>query len=84
MVTSGDGPDTIYTFGGDRERFDLPPEVNVGLVDNDVWRWSVDSDVPTEGGPTSGIPTNSEWMLMLMAILLGGFGIAALHRQRMR
>lgn len=30
----------IFTFGGDRERFDLPPQVNFGRVDNDVWRFS--------------------------------------------
>ncbi len=29
---------TIFTFGGDRERFELPPEENVIRVDNDVWR----------------------------------------------
>jgi hypothetical protein len=27
----------IMTFGGDRERFGLPPEVNAFLIDNDVW-----------------------------------------------
>jgi len=30
----------IFTFGGDRERFDLPPQVNFDRVDNDVWRFS--------------------------------------------
>jgi len=29
---------TIMTFGGDRERFGLPSEVNAFLVENDVWR----------------------------------------------
>jgi hypothetical protein len=29
---------SIFTFGGDRERFELPPEVNATRVDNDVWR----------------------------------------------
>jgi len=29
---------TIFTFGGDRERFELPPEVNATRIDNDVWR----------------------------------------------
>jgi len=29
---------TIFTFGGDRERFELPPEENATRVDNDVWR----------------------------------------------
>jgi hypothetical protein len=28
------------TFGGDRERFGLPPEANAFLVENDVWRMS--------------------------------------------
>ena len=28
----------IFTFGGDRERFELPPAVNAERVDNDVWR----------------------------------------------
>jgi len=28
---------TIFTFGGDRERFELPPEVNATRIDNDVW-----------------------------------------------
>jgi hypothetical protein len=28
----------ILTFGGDRERFELPPDVNAIRVDNDVWR----------------------------------------------
>jgi hypothetical protein len=28
----------ILTFGGDRERFELPPDVNATRVDNDVWR----------------------------------------------
>lgn len=30
----------IFTFGGDRERFDLPPQVNFGRIDNDVWRFT--------------------------------------------
>jgi N-acetylneuraminic acid mutarotase len=30
----------IFTFGGDRERFDLPPQVNFDRIDNDVWRFS--------------------------------------------
>jgi hypothetical protein len=29
---------TIFTFGGDRERFELPPPVNATRVDSDVWR----------------------------------------------
>ena len=29
---------TIFTFVGDRECFELPPEVNATRVDNDVWR----------------------------------------------
>ncbi|MDH4063635.1 MAG: hypothetical protein OEW19_04490, partial [Acidobacteriota bacterium] len=29
---------SIFTFGGDRERFELPPGVNASRVDNDVWR----------------------------------------------
>jgi hypothetical protein len=36
-----DGPfglPSIFTFGGDRERFELPPDVNATRVDNDVWR----------------------------------------------
>lgn len=28
----------ILTFGGDRERFELPPFENALRVDNDVWR----------------------------------------------
>jgi len=28
---------SIMTFGGDRERFGLPPEANAFLIDNDVW-----------------------------------------------
>jgi N-acetylneuraminic acid mutarotase len=31
---------SIYTFGGDRERFDLPPQVNFDRIDNDVWRFA--------------------------------------------
>ena len=31
---------SIFTFGGDRETFFLPPEVNFFRVDNDVWRYS--------------------------------------------
>ena len=37
-----DGPfglfPSILTFGGDRERFELPADVNATRVDNDVWR----------------------------------------------
>jgi hypothetical protein len=33
---------SIMTFGGDRERFGLPPEVNAFLLDNDVWLLSPD------------------------------------------
>ena len=29
---------TIFVLGGDRERFELPPEENATRVDNDVWR----------------------------------------------
>ncbi|MFN0153124.1 MAG: hypothetical protein ACKVUT_01940 [Gaiella sp.] len=29
---------SIMTFGGDRERFGLPADVNARLVENDVWR----------------------------------------------
>ncbi len=32
----GNGP-SIMTFGGDRERFELPPNENATRVDNDVW-----------------------------------------------
>ncbi len=35
----GDRP-AVYTFGGDRERFDLPPQVNFDRVDDDVWRFA--------------------------------------------
>jgi hypothetical protein len=28
------------TFGGDRERFGLPSNVNAFLLENDVWRLS--------------------------------------------
>jgi hypothetical protein len=31
---------SIMTFGGDRERFELPPGENATRVDNDVWRMS--------------------------------------------
>jgi len=31
-------PPSIMTFGGDRERFGLPSEVNAFLVENDVWQ----------------------------------------------
>jgi len=80
VVTSGDGPDAIYTFGGDRERFDLPPEVNVELVDNDVWRWSF---VPVAAeGEIEDVPANSGLMLMLLAVLLSVFGVAALRYNR--
>ena len=30
---------SIFTFGGDRETFILPPEVNFFRVENDVWRY---------------------------------------------
>lgn len=33
------GKQSIYTFGGDRERFELPPSENFNRVDNDVWRF---------------------------------------------
>ncbi|GLS83009.1 hypothetical protein [Paraferrimonas haliotis] len=29
----------VYSFGGDRERFNLPADINVQRVDNDVWRF---------------------------------------------
>jgi hypothetical protein len=54
---------------GDRERFDLPPEVNVNLVDHDVWRW-----VPGSGpnGPSAAVPVpaTSGWALKLMTLLM--------------
>jgi hypothetical protein len=31
---------SIMTFGGDRERFGLPDEVNAFLIENDVWQFS--------------------------------------------
>ena len=31
---------SIFTFGGDRETFFLPPEVNFFRVENDVWSYS--------------------------------------------
>ena len=31
---------SIMTFGGDRERFELPPQENAMRLDNDVWRMS--------------------------------------------
>jgi len=31
---------SIFTFGGDRETFILPPEVNFFRVENDVWRYN--------------------------------------------
>ena len=83
VVTFGDGPDAIYTFGGDRERFDLPPEVNVGLVDNDVWRWSFNPVSPgTPSGEIQDVPATSNWMLVLLAGLLSALGLAALRYHR--
>ena len=69
VVTTGAGPDSIYTFGGDRERFDLPPGVNVNLVDNDVWRWGPGFD---SGQPSTAesIPATSAWALLLMALMM--------------
>ena len=43
LVFSGGGlglRPSIMTFGGDRERFGLPTNVNALLVENDVWRLS--------------------------------------------
>ena len=41
LVVSGGGVrPSIVTFGGDRERFGLPSDVNAFLVENDVWRLS--------------------------------------------
>jgi len=37
---SGGGRPAILTFGGDRERFELPPPVNATRVDADVWRFA--------------------------------------------
>ena len=31
---------SIFTFGGDRETFFLPPEINFFRVENDVWSYS--------------------------------------------
>jgi hypothetical protein len=41
-VSGGSGglKPSIFTFGGDRETFVLPPEVNFFRVENDVWRYS--------------------------------------------
>lgn len=36
----GKGNDAIYTFGGDRETFDLSDPNNYLRVDNDVWKFS--------------------------------------------
>jgi hypothetical protein len=36
----GGGRPAIYTFGGDRERFDLPPQINFFRVDDEVWRFA--------------------------------------------
>ena len=82
VVTFGEGPDAIYSFGGDRERFDLPPEVNVELVDNDVWRWAYVPDMPE--GETSDVPTISDWMMVLMVFLLGILGITAIRYRHSR
>ena len=32
-------PPSIMTFGGDRERFGLPSDVNAFLVENDIWQF---------------------------------------------
>ena len=62
-------PDTIYTFGGDRERFDLPPEVNVNLVDNDVWAWSREAQRPPSA-PAVPVPSMAAWSTTLLIGLL--------------
>ena len=31
----------IYTFGGDRETFNIPDPTNYLRVDNDVWRYAL-------------------------------------------
>jgi hypothetical protein len=36
----GGGRPAIYTFGGDRERFGLPPQINFFRVDDEVWRFA--------------------------------------------
>jgi len=49
LVVSGLGTGarpSIMTFGGDRERFGLPAEVNQFLLENDVWRLSPASPPP--------------------------------------
>ncbi|MGI9659038.1 MAG: hypothetical protein ACR2OD_09025 [Gaiellaceae bacterium] len=38
--TSLTRPGGIFTFGGDRERFELSPAENAERVDNDVWRYA--------------------------------------------
>jgi hypothetical protein len=30
---------SVMTFGGDRERFGLPSDVNAFLIENDVWQF---------------------------------------------
>jgi alkyl sulfatase BDS1-like metallo-beta-lactamase superfamily hydrolase len=30
----------LHRFGGDRERFGLPSDVNAFLIENDVWQFS--------------------------------------------
>jgi len=45
LAVSGNGAGqkpSIMTFGGDRERFGLPDDVNAFLLDNDVWILSSD------------------------------------------
>ena len=83
VVTVGAGPDAIYTFGGDRERFDLPPEVNVELVDDDVWRWS-SPGVPPVVSPAVDIPATSEWALALLVLLLTGLAVPLLRYRLVR
>ena len=36
----GKGTPRIVTFGGDRERFELPPQENALRIDNDVWKFA--------------------------------------------
>ena len=81
VTTSNEGgtPDTIYSFGGDRERFDLPPSENVNLIDNDVWAWGPAAE-PPPAVEAVNVPASSPLSTALLVMLLTAIGGWVLRR----
>jgi hypothetical protein len=67
-------------FSDDLSDASLSDDGRVAFIDNSSSPVGVFVSAPP---PSAAVPTLSEWAMILMAVLLAGFGVMAIHRRRL-